>query len=194
MVKHVVGIDEVGRGCLAGPVVAASVIIDDELAWKIGVTDSKKLTPAKREALVQQITTHAVCWGIGMSSVAEIDALNIRQASLLAMRRSVMALVVQPTHALVDGRDDPGLSVPVTTVIQGDMHEPSIASASIVAKVFRDMMMQVMAQEYPGYGLEKHMGYGTSMHLSAIDRLGVTPAHRKSFKPVALRQLQGANP
>lgn len=190
MTKIIVGIDEVGRGCLAGPVVAASVIIDEDFAREIGVTDSKKLTGGKRDILAQKITKNAVCWAVGMASVVEIDTLNIRQASLLAMRRSVAALVIQPTHALVDGRDEPGLSIPTSTVIQGDASEPSIASASIVAKVFRDMMMQVMAQEYPGYGLEKHMGYGTARHLEALDRLGVTATHRKSFRPVALRQTE----
>ena len=183
----VIGIDEVGRGCLAGPVVAAGVIISAENMANLSVDDSKKLPDKKRRQLAQAIIQRAAAWGIGMASVEEIDSINILQASLLAMRRAVEFCPLQPTLAYVDGRDDPGLSIKSEKIVNGDATVPLISCASIVAKVFRDDLMQAYAKEYPGYGLGRHMGYGTAAHIKALDTNGILRIHRKSFKPVALR-------
>jgi ribonuclease HII len=183
----VIGIDEVGRGCLAGPVVAAGVIMSESALSVLEVDDSKKLSAKKRHSLMQKIIQSADAWSIGVASVDEIDQINILQASLLAMRRAVIHSPIQPKEAWVDGRDNPGLSIPTKTVINGDATVPLISCASIVAKVFRDELMAVYAREYPGYGLERHMGYGTAAHLQAIDALGVTMIHRRSFRPIAER-------
>ncbi len=183
--NRVIGIDEVGRGCLAGPVCAAGIIISEDSLGELSVNDSKKMTPRARETVVTEIIQRASAWSIGIASVEEIDQMNILQATLLAMRRVVQFCPEKPSYAYVDGRDDPGLGMSTKTVIQGDANVPIIACASIIAKVFRDKLMQAYADEYPGYGLEKHMGYGTKKHLDALATLGVTPIHRKSFKPVA---------
>jgi ribonuclease HII len=179
----VCGIDEVGRGPLAGPVVAAAVILDPA-AIPDGLDDSKRLTAARREELLALLQATAVI-GLGQASVAEIAAMNILQASFLAMRRAVAALARRPAIALVDGHMlPPGLGVPARAVIGGDGLALSIAAASIVAKVSRDRMMVALSQQFPGYGWETNMGYGTREHAEALARLGVTPHHRRSFAPV----------
>ena len=179
----VCGIDEVGRGTWAGPVVAAAVILDPA-AIPEGLNDSKLLSPQRREALAAEVRL-AACVGVGTASVAEIEAMNILQASFLAMRRAVAALARRPALALVDGHmPPPGLPCPCRPVIGGDGLALSIAAASIVAKVTRDAMMVALAQQFPGYGWETNMGYGTRGHLEGLGRLGVSPHHRRSFAPV----------
>lgn len=180
----IIGIDEVGRGCLAGPVVAAGVVIDKHHLESILADDSKKLSDKKRRVLSREIIRLSRGWSIGVGSVAEIDTINILQASLLAMRRAYENCPVVAAKALVDGREDPGLKIETETIINGDAIEPIISCASIVAKVFRDDLMKAYAREFPGYGLERHMGYGTKMHMEALKKQGVTVIHRKSFKPV----------
>jgi len=187
---QVCGVDEVGRGPCAGPVVAAAVILDRDLIQNDVLTkinDSKKLNGAVRDHLFEILTRHCD-HGIGMASVGEIDTLNIRQASLLAMTRAVEALSVPPHHALIDGRDIPhGLTCAATPVIGGDGKSLSIAAASIVAKVTRDRLMGDLADIHPGYGWERNAGYGTKEHLIALDIQGVTVHHRRSFAPVKKR-------
>ena len=183
----VAGVDEVGRGCLFGPVVAAAVILPDSALPHLllaGVTDSKRLTSAQRTNLVQQIRSQATDCRIGLASVREIDRLNILQASLLAMRRSVSRLKVQPTLCLVDGNQPiPGLLIPQQTLVQGDSRSLAIAAASIIAKVWRDELMTRLAPKYPEYGLAKNKGYGTVAHRDALRRFGPTRWHRLSFRP-----------
>ncbi len=176
------GVDEAGRGPWAGPVVAAAVILDPRNIPS-GLDDSKKLSALKRAALYAQLQRCAQI-GVGSASVAEIDALNILRASLLAMQRAVACLPVAPTFALVDGNRAPGLSCPVETMIAGDARCLSIAAASIIAKVTRDAIMNDLDTEFPGFGWKTNQGYGTRAHQSALSRLGVTPHHRRSFKPV----------
>ena len=179
----VCGVDEAGRGPWAGPVVAAAVILDPARIPD-GIDDSKRLTPARREALLADLTRHAVI-GIGRAEVVEIDALNILQASHLAMRRAILALRLRPAMALIDGNRAPsGLACPCRTVIGGDARCLSIAAASIVAKVTRDRIMVALSQQFPGYGWASNMGYGTKAHSDGLARLGVTPHHRRSFKPI----------
>lgn len=178
----VVGLDEAGRGPWAGPVVAACVRLDPSRIPD-GIDDSKKLSSSRREALCEALTGSAQV-ATGLATVEEIDALNILQASLLAMRRAYEALGVQAGLALVDGNRAPMLSCPVKTVIGGDRKSLSIAAASIVAKVTRDTLMRELAETYPGYGFERHAGYGTQAHQEALRAFGVTPAHRKSFAPI----------
>lgn len=177
------GIDEAGRGPLAGPVVAAAVILHARRRPK-GLGDSKILDEAARNTLYLEICAHGIV-GVGVSTVAEIDALNIRQATLLAMRRAVAALSVPPTAALVDGNDPPDLDCPVEAIIDGDAHVPLIGAASIVAKVTRDRMMVEACARYPGYGFARHKGYGVPEHKAALAELGPCAIHRMSFKPVA---------
>lgn len=179
------GVDEVGRGPLAGDVVAAAVILNPENPIP-GLRDSKKLTAAKRELLAQLIRERALCWSIGRSSVAEIDDINILQASLLAMHRAVQGLSKQPGYVLVDGNRLPRWSYPSEPVVKGDDRVPAIAAASIIAKVQRDGEMLLLEQRYPGYGFAQHKGYPTSFHIQALRDLGVTPVHRRSFKPVKI--------
>ena len=186
--ERVAGVDEVGRGPLAGPVVAAAVILDPDQPIE-GLADSKKLTERRREALFEAIQARALAWAIAEASVQEIDTLNILQASLLAMRRAVEQLEPAPTHALVDGNRSPGLVCPTTLVVGGDAVEPAISAASILAKVTRDRQLVMLDDSYPGYGLARHKGYPTAAHLDALRRLGVTPVHRRSFAPV--RELLG---
>jgi len=181
----VAGVDEVGRGPLAGPVVTAAVILDPNRPI-VGLTDSKKLTEKRREALEPVIKQHALAWAIGRAEPSEIDQLNILQATLLAMRRAVEGLSLAPDHALVDGNQAPNLLCPVTTIIKGDQSEPAIAAASIIAKVARDREMVLMEQQFPGYGFAQHKGYPTKMHQTALMTLGVTEIHRRSFRPVQL--------
>ncbi len=182
-VAPVAGIDEAGRGPWAGPVVAAAVILDRR-AIPPGIDDSKRLTPARREALSRLLLAgHMV--GIGEATVAEIDALDIRAATLLAMARAVAALPVAPASALVDGNAAPELACRLAMVVGGDRRSLSIAAASIVAKVHRDRLMTRLAVDFPGYGWERNKGYGTADHHAALRRLGVSPWHRMSFRPVA---------
>ena len=184
MERRVAGTDEVGRGPLAGPVVAAAVILDPSNPIE-GLADSKKLSEKKREQLFITIQEKALSWAISEANVEEIDEINILQASLLAMRRSVLALDHQPDHVLVDGNKLPKLPMSAEAVIKGDSHIPEIQAASILAKVTRDRLMKKMDLEYPGYGLAKHKGYPTKQHREALKEFGVTKIHRKSFKPVA---------
>ncbi len=184
----VAGVDEVGRGPLAGPVVAAAVILDPKRPIA-GLADSKKLTEKRREALDPIIREQALCWALGRAEPEEIDRINILQASLLAMQRAVAALTTQPGLALVDGNKAPRLPCQVRTIVGGDASEPAISAASIIAKVARDREMVELDSRYPGYGLAKHKGYPTRQHMEALQRLGVTEIHRRSFGPV-LRLLQ----
>lgn len=176
----VCGIDEAGRGPLAGPVVAAAVILPEGIELP-GVNDSKKLTEKKREALFDFVKENALAYGIGQASEQEIDDINILQATFLAMRRAVEALQIPADFALVDGNRIQGLEIPAETVIGGDGKVLSIAAASILAKVTRDRYMREMAQTYPEYGFEKHKGYGTKAHYAAIEQYGICPLHRKTF-------------
>jgi len=180
----VAGVDEAGRGPWAGPVVAAAVVLDPA-ALPSGLDDSKLLRPARRAELFAELTGRpGVAIGVGEASVEEIDALNILAAALLAMRRAVDDLPLRPDIALVDGNRAPRLACPVRTVVKGDRLSLSIAAASIVAKVRRDRIMAELARRHPGYGWERNMGYGTAEHRAGLDRLGVTPLHRRSFAPV----------
>jgi len=181
----IAGVDEVGRGPLAGPVVTAAVILDPHNPI-LGLADSKKLTEKRREQLEPIIKHNALAWALGRAEPEEIDQLNILQATLLAMKRAVEGLAIQPVHALVDGNQAPQLSCPVTTIIKGDQSEPVIAAASILAKVARDREMLEMDKLYPGYGLAQHKGYPTKQHQQALMELGVTEIHRRSFRPVQL--------
>lgn len=183
MSSHIIaGVDEVGRGPLAGDVVAAAVILSDPAP--AGVTDSKALTAKRRECLAGVIRKEAISWALGRASVAEIDELNILEASLLAMRRAVEGLSVTPTLVLVDGNRLPRWSFESRAIVKGDLREPAIGAASILAKVQRDGEMQALHDQYPGYGFDQHKGYPTKAHLAALERLGVTPIHRRSFAPV----------
>ena len=180
---RIAGIDEVGRGPLAGPVVAAAVILDPQNIPD-GLNDSKKLTAKRRDALTQQIMAQAEV-GVGQASVAEIDALNILRATHLAMERALAALPTRPDHLLIDGNQLPkALTISAQAVVKGDARALSIAAASIVAKTTRDRLMWDLAQHFPGYGWEANAGYPTKSHLNALRNLGVTPHHRRSFKPV----------
>jgi ribonuclease HII len=178
------GIDEAGRGPWAGPVVAAAVILDPNNIPQ-GLNDSKKLTEAKREALFDPIMQSAIV-GVGLADAALIDQINILQATYHAMGEAVAKLHTAPTLALVDGNRAPPLSIRTQTIIGGDAKCLSIAAASIIAKVTRDRMMHALHAQYPHYGFAAHKGYGTAQHADAIQKFGVCPAHRKSYKPVAL--------
>ncbi len=179
----VAGVDEVGRGPLCGAVVTAAVILDPTRPI-LGLNDSKKLTEAKRELLFDEIKEKALAWCIARAEVEEIDELNILHATMLAMQRAVEGLSVTPRLALIDGNRCPKLNVPSAPVIQGDAQVPAIAAASILAKVSRDREMQALDLIYPGYGMATHKGYPTPVHLEALQRLGPTPIHRRSFAPV----------
>ena len=178
----VAGVDEVGRGPLAGDVVAAAVIQAESPLE--GVTDSKMLTAERREALAERIRNEALSWALGRATVAEIDELNILQASLLAMRRAVEALPIQPSLVLVDGNRLPKWPYEARAIVKGDLSEPSIGAASILAKVQRDAEMQALHEHYPAYGFDRHKGYPTRAHLAALETVGVSPMHRRSFGPV----------
>jgi ribonuclease HII len=179
----VCGVDEVGRGPLAGPVVAAAVILDPARPIE-GLADSKKLSEARREVLFETICECSLAWSLGRAEVGEIDAINILQASLLAMQRAVEALALRPSEALVDGNRLPLLPCAGRAIIGGDGSEPCISAASILAKVARDREMVVLDRQFPGYGLARHKGYPTRAHLAALQELGVTEIHRRSFGPV----------
>ena len=180
---RVAGVDEVGRGPLAGPVVACAVVLTEGQVPE-GLNDSKKMTARRRAVLYDEIHERAEV-SVGMASVDEIDSLNILKASLLAMRRAVSGLAQPPGHALVDGKFIPeGLRCAATPIVKGDGRSVSIAAASIVAKEWRDRLMRDLAQQHPGYGWETNAGYGSKSHMKALLNLGVTPHHRRSFKPV----------
>ena len=174
------GIDEAGRGPLAGPVCAAAVILPERLDIP-GLNDSKKLTDKKRRELFPIIEEQAIAFGLGWASQEEIDEINILQATFLAMSRAVEQLKIRPDLALVDGNRAPALDLPVETVVQGDSLSASIAAASVLAKVSRDDVMLRMAEEYPGYGFEVHKGYGTKAHYEALQKFGPSPIHRRTF-------------
>jgi ribonuclease HII len=188
--QPVAGIDEAGRGPWAGPVVAAAVILpEDALAPDLlaCLDDSKKLTEKRRDRLFDALlASDAICIGVGMASVDEIDSLNILNATFLAMRRAAEHLPQAPAHVLVDGnRLPPGLACSAETVVKGDGRCCSISAASVIAKVFRDRLMRELAESYPGYGWRRNAGYGTAEHRAAIEKHGITPHHRKSFSPIA---------
>ena len=183
----VCGIDEAGRGPLAGPVVAAAVILDPQRPIP-GLNDSKKLSEKKRLALAEQIRNQAVAWSVAEATVEEIDRINILQATFLAMQRAVAGLAVVPESALVDGNRCPRLAMPVEAVVKGDGKIASIAAASILAKTVRDAGMLDLHARYPNYGFDRHMGYPTAAHFAALATHGASPVHRRSFGPVA-RQL-----
>ena len=180
----VAGVDEAGRGPLAGPVVAAAVILDDQRPIA-GLADSKKLSPARREALFDEIRAHALCFSIAEASVEEIDRLNILQATLLAMRRAVQGLRLKPVIVLVDGNRLPVLDVPAEAIVKGDARVQAISAASILAKVHRDRWCAQLHERYPQYGFAGHKGYGTAAHMAALRAHGACPEHRRTFAPVA---------
>jgi ribonuclease HII len=179
----VAGVDEAGRGPLAGPVVAAAVILDPDRRVR-GLRDSKLLTPEQREALAINIRASAIAWAVGLADVAEIDGLNILRATLLAMRRAVTALAVAPMEALTDGDHCPALACPAYAIVKGDRDIPAISAASIIAKTTRDAMLVDLDRLYPDYGFANHNGYGTPEHLAALNVFGPCPAHRRTFAPV----------
>ncbi len=177
------GVDEAGRGPLAGPVIAAAVILDPRRPID-GLRDSKQLSAARRAALAGRIRSEALAWALGRAEAAEIDRLNILQATLLAMQRAVAALEPAPQRVQVDGNRAPRLACPVETVVKGDASIPAIAAASILAKVVRDEEMEELEAQYPGYGFARHKGYPTRAHIESLQRLGPCPQHRLSFAPV----------
>jgi ribonuclease HII len=183
-VKITAGVDEAGRGPLAGEVYAAAVILNPD-DYIDGLRDSKKLSPKRRSDLSIQIKRRALAWSVSFASVEEIDELNILNATLLAMKRAVEGLDVSPEIALVDGNRAPSLKeIEVLTIINGDQKEACISAASIIAKVARDERLIALDHMYPNWGFKRHKGYGTKIHIEAIRRYGVTPLHRKSFEPI----------
>ncbi len=180
--RFIAGVDEVGRGPLAGPVVAAAVILPQD-AFLPGLNDSKKLSEQKREELFQQITECAISIGIGIIPAEVIDEVNIYQATKQAMKKALTGLSEKPDHLLVDAMEIP-IDIPQTSIIKGDSKSVTIAASSIIAKVTRDRLMVRLGHEYPQYGFEKHMGYGTAYHLDALKKYGVTSEHRRSYAPI----------
>lgn len=180
----IAGIDEAGRGPLAGPVIAAAVILDATRPIQ-GLADSKLLTEKTRERLFEEIRKKSLAWAVGRASVAEIDKINILQATLVAMQRALRGLKIVPHLALVDGNHCPAFVCPAQAIIKGDQLEPAISAASIVAKVIRDRFMKVLDKKYPGYGFAQHKGYPTPQHIKALQCHGVVRIHRRSFAPVA---------
>lgn len=179
----IAGVDEVGRGPLAGPVVTAAVILDPANPIE-GLRDSKVLSEARREHLAIEIRAKALAWALGRAEVEEIDKLNILQATMLAMQRAVAGLSVAPGRVLIDGNRCPVLPYPTEAIVKGDQTVPAICAASIIAKVARDREMMAFDVIYPGYGFAKHKGYPSPVHLKALQELGVTPIHRRSYAPV----------
>lgn len=186
---RIAGVDEVGRGPLVGAVVTAAVILDPNRPIS-GLADSKKLSEKRRLALAEEIKANALSWSLGRAEPDEIDALNILQATLLAMQRAVAGLTVQPDFVLVDGNRVPKLTMPAQAVIKGDSLVAEISAASILAKVVRDAEMAELHKQFPAYGFAQHKGYPTKLHLEKLAQFGVTPYHRKSFAPVAQRLSQ----
>jgi ribonuclease HII len=185
----IAGVDEAGRGCLAGNVFAAAVILNPDFPI-VGLADSKALSEKKREFLSKQIKKYALSWSIAQASVEEIDDINILQATLLAMRRAVEGLHIQPNEVLIDGNQLPKLTIPARAIIQGDKTVQEISAASILAKVARDESMYECAKLYPQFSFAKHKGYGTKLHCQEIEQFGILEIHRKSFNPVRTLLLQ----
>lgn len=184
MIRPIIaGVDEAGRGCLAGPVAVAAVILDPDLNWD-WVNDSKKLSPEQRSAMADKIYAGALAWQIEMVDVATIDNINILQATLLGMKRSVAGLKLSPSEVLIDGNRIPEIALPCRAIIGGDAQVKCIGAASILAKTARDELMISLDHEYPAYGFAQHKGYGTAQHLAALARHGASPVHRASFAPV----------
>lgn len=181
--QRIAGLDEVGRGCIAGPVVAAAVILDP-LKPIAGLTDSKKLSPVKREKLSELIKASASAWAIARAEASEIDRDNILQATFVAMQRAFSRLEIRADYIMVDGNVLPGINCPGQAVIKGDLLIAEISAASILAKVARDAEMQILDRLYPGYDFAVHKGYPTQLHLAKLQALGVSPQHRKSFAPI----------
>jgi ribonuclease HII len=181
---QIIGVDEAGRGPLAGPVMAAAVVLDPKKPIT-GLADSKQLSAKKREYLASKIQENAKAWSVGRAEVEEIDRINILQASLLAMQRAILVLVQIPCLILVDGKHCPSLSYPSRAIIKGDQKIAEISAASILAKVRRDAEMCLLDTQYPGYGFAQHKGYGTVYHLQALEKLGPSAIHRRSFDPVS---------
>ena len=179
----VAGVDEAGRGPLAGDVYAAAVILDPAKPIE-GLTDSKKLSASRREALASLIREHSIAWSIALATVAEIDQINILQATLLAMQRAVQGLATRPDTVWVDGNRAPTLDIAVETFVKGDLHHAPISAASILAKTARDASLDQLHAQYPQYGFDQHRGYGTALHLGRLKEFGPCPAHRRSFAPV----------
>ncbi|HZZ86159.1 MAG TPA: ribonuclease HII [Anaeromyxobacteraceae bacterium] len=190
-VTRIAGVDEVGVAPLAGPVLAAAVILPQEFRPR-GIDDSKQLDASERDRLAAEVKASAVAWAVGVATVEEIDSINIYRASLLAMRRAVEGLAVAPEHLLIDARKLPELRVPQDGIVHGDALSLTIAAASIVAKTTRDALMAELDQEHPGYGFCRHKGYPTSEHFRALKQLGACPIHRRSFAPV--REALGLTP
>ena len=187
---RIAGVDEAGRGALAGPVVSAAVLLAPDTMIS-GLADSKQLKPDIRRSLEQMIKRSCLCWAIGIASAGEIDEINILQATLLSMKRAVEGLRICPDRVLVDGNYLPDIDCPGEAIVKGDAKEPVISAASILAKVTRDTMMQNYAKRFPGYGFESHVGYGTQLHLKSLSQYGATSIHRKTFSPVRnLRQAK----
>jgi ribonuclease HII len=186
----IAGVDEAGRGPLAGPVIAAAVILDPDKRI-IGLNDSKLLTQIQRESLFEKICQSALAWSVARAEVQEIDQINILQASLLAMQRAIIALTIKPVRALIDGNHAPKLDIPTECIIDGDRLKPAISAASIIAKVTRDREMIELDRQFPGFGFAQHKGYGTEIHLKALRKLGPCEIHRRSFSPVRLVQETG---
>jgi ribonuclease HII len=189
----VAGVDEAGRGPLCGPVVAAAVILNDKMPI-VGLADSKKLTALRRERLYDEILAKALCCSIAQASATEIDELNILQATMLAMQRAVQGLRLKPNKVLVDGNRLPRLDVLAEAIVGGDAVVPAISAASILAKVTRDRLLLDLHQKHPGYGFDRHKGYGTAEHLAALQSLGPLSEHRRSFAPVAQAWLAVRSP
>lgn len=188
VVRRVAGVDEVGRGCLAGPVYAAAVILPPRCRIR-DLDDSKKLSPEKRDEVAARVRQRALAWSVARAEVEEIDRVNILRATFLAMRRALERLSIPPTECWVDGNQDPGLGMPVKLIVGGDGLEACIMAASVIAKVARDQEMARLCAEHPGYGFARHKGYGTPMHLEALRRLGPSPIHRRSFAPCEQAQF-----
>ena len=191
VVRRVAGVDEVGRGCLAGPVYAAAVILPPRCRIK-DLDDSKKLSPEKRHDVAARVRDRALAWSVARAEVEEIDQVNILRATFLAMRRALAALAMIPTECWVDGNQDPGLGLPVRMIVGGDGLEACIMAASVIAKVARDEEMARLCSVHPGYGFAQHKGYGTPMHIEALRRLGPSPIHRRSFAPCAQVEFEFA--
>lgn len=187
---RICGVDEAGRGPLAGSVYAAAVILPEQHAL-VGLNDSKKLTARQRERLSVEIRQQALAWSIASASVEEIDRYNILQATMLAMKRAIEGLSLVPDEVLVDGNRLPDIAIPARAIVQGDAKVQAISAASILAKVRRDQEADELDKRYPGYGFAQHKGYGTPQHLAALTKLGATPEHRRSFSPVSMLLTQG---
>ena len=187
---RICGVDEAGRGPLAGSVYAAAVILPEQHAL-VGLNDSKKLTARQRERLSVEIRQQALAWSIASASVEEIDRYNILQATMLAMKRAIEGVSLVPDEVLVDGNRLPDIAIPARAIVQGDAKVQAISAASILAKVRRDQEADELDKRYPGYGFAQHKGYGTPQHLAALTKLGATPEHRRSFSPVSMLLTQG---